>query len=105
MKQTRSNSAMNRKLHQRYGIDVDTYNRMREAQQYRCAICDTHETEVKLGKSKTSDTALQVDHCHDTMAVRLLLCTHCNTMLGKAKDNPAILRSGAVYLEHFKETT
>lgn len=85
----------------KYGIDYDEYNRMRESQQYKCAVCDVHETEVTQGRAKTPATALQVDHCHATGSLRKLLCTDCNIILGKSKDNPEILKAAALYLESF----
>ena len=92
----------------KYCIDVNDYNTLRESQRYRCAICTLHETEMVQGRAKTTDTALHVDHCHTNGNVRGLLCTNCNTMLGKCKDNPEILKAAVSYLESFikpKETT
>lgn len=43
--------------------------------------------------------ALCVDHDHETGLVRGLLCHHCNTLIGHAEDDPAILRDAARYLE------
>ena len=42
-----------------------------------------------------------VDHDHETGDVRGVLCNPCNIILGKAKDNPDILKNAANYLtEH-----
>ena len=73
-----------------YGISLDDYNEMREAQLFSCLICKTHEKELARG--------LFVDHCHSTKKVRGLLCQHCNTLLGMAKDNPLILTDAIEYL-------
>jgi len=56
------------------------------------AECDTCGTFVK-GKQ------LAVDHCHDSGAVRGVLCSGCNTALGMVKDDPRRLRALADYLE------
>lgn len=42
---------------------------------------------------------LAVDHDHLTGTVRGLLCTTCNTALGKLGDSPTFLRTAAYYLE------
>jgi hypothetical protein len=42
---------------------------------------------------------LAVDHCHKTGKVRGLLCHECNRTISTAQDDPAILRSLALYLE------
>lgn len=57
----------------------------------KCKICETHESEF--------DKRLAVDHCHKTGKVRGLLCSSCNTSLGKFKDDPEILRRAINYLE------
>lgn len=53
----------------------------------RCEIC-----------GKVQGQKLQPDHDHQTGALRGLLCTRCNTMLGYAGDSPEVLRGGAEYL-------
>jgi hypothetical protein len=82
----------------RYGIDYEGYNKLREEQSCSCAICGKHETEVSQGRAKTPATALHVDHCHETQAIRGLLCTNCNTILGKCYDNVSILMNAIKYL-------
>ncbi|MFG2001358.1 endonuclease VII domain-containing protein [Spirillospora sp. NPDC048911] len=46
-----------------------------------------------------SASAAHVDHCHETGAVRGLLCPECNTGMGQLRDDPATLRRAADYLE------
>ena len=60
----------------------------------RCEICGTRGKTFN-GKNKS----LHIDHCHVTGKVRGVLCPECNHMLGKAKDNPVLLRRAADYLE------
>jgi len=63
---------------------------LRTAQDYKCAICGVSEQEY--GK------ALAVDHCHETNAVRGLLCTSCNAALGTLGDNVEGVNNALAYL-------
>jgi len=58
-------------------------------QQSHCAICGTVCNDLVL------------DHDHAAGKLRGLVCSNCNTGLGMMKDNPAVLRNGAVYLEKY----
>lgn len=82
----------------KYGITLDEYNLMRENQKCCCAVCGRHESVVEKGTAKSSVTSLHVDHCHKTNKIRGLLCTNCNTMLGKAKDDIDVLEAAIKYL-------
>ena len=59
-------------LMKRYGITMEQWDEMYAWQKGLCAICS-----IPLEDKKT-----QVDHDHDTNAVRGLLCTRCNLVLG-----------------------
>lgn len=74
------------KLMSLYGITLEQYDEMLEAQNGVCAICE-------------SAGRLCVDHDHETNRVRGLLCVSCNRMLGLAKDDPKVLLKGSFYLE------
>jgi len=63
---------------------------MLEQQGYRCFICNDYE-----GVEKRT---LSVDHDHESGRVRGLLCTNCNTGLGKFKDNADFLKKAIEYL-------
>jgi hypothetical protein len=47
--------------------------------------------------------AVHVDHDHATDAVRALLCVDCNGGLAQFRDDPAVLRAAAEYVERHRE--
>lgn len=47
----------------------------------------------------TAECPICVDHDHTTGKVRGLLCHGCNHGIGSLKDDPAMLRAAADYLE------
>lgn len=83
-----------RNLRRKFGITVEQYEEMLEAQEGGCAICGTTDCQAKTGKSR-----LAVDHDHDTGKVRGLLCNHCNAGLGAFRDNTTLLEKAIKYLE------
>jgi hypothetical protein len=103
-KKLNPNTPRNRKaekLQLRYGLTYEDWERIREAEDFACMICGI--TEVELGRK------LDVDHCHDSGKVRGVLCNPCNTVLGHARDNVAILEAATAYLKEnangYKERT
>jgi hypothetical protein len=70
----------------RYGMTVKDYDDLYDQQGGLCKLC--------LCKSK-----LVVDHCHLTGRVRGLLCTKCNTGLGKFNDDIDMLKKAINYLK------
>ncbi len=70
----------------RYGITSAEYSSMLIKQNNKCKVCNI-------------ETKLVVDHDHQTNLVRGLLCHHCNTLLGMAKDSPQILERAIRYLQ------
>ena len=74
-----------------YGITVEEYDRMYKSCGGRCEICGRAEEDAVKGR-------LHVDHCHDTGVVRGLLCSHCNTALGKFQDSPELLTAAIRYI-------
>lgn len=85
-----------RELRKRYGIGLDDYQRMLEAQGGVCAICGQPETRVDHRTKKVS--RLAVDHDHKTGDVRGLLCHAHNNSLGHFGDDPVLLTSAIAYL-------
>lgn len=79
----------------KFGITLEEYDKMFEAQNRVCAICYRPETFILKGRTHS----LAVDHCHKTGKIRGLLCRNCNQMLGLAKDNIETLEKAAKYLK------
>lgn len=75
-------------LRSRYGIDLETYQNMKNTQNNRCAICESPEERRELN----------VDHCHSSGKVRQLLCSRCNLILGQVGDNISLLKKYILYL-------
>lgn len=79
-----------------YGITVIEYNELFKKHNGVCGICFKPET--RKGRVSGNVMKLVVDHNHDTMKVRGLLCNGCNIALGKFNDNPVLLKSAFDYL-------
>jgi hypothetical protein len=71
---------------------------MHDSQGGVCKICAKPET-AKKHKDTSEPRSLAVDHCHVEGHVRGLLCTACNTALGKFNDDASALRRAADYLD------
>lgn len=80
-------------LNRHYGINHETYLEMLAEQNGSCKICGC--TEEEHGKR------LHVDHNHKTGKVRGLLCSRCNTAIGKFKEDPEIIQKAIEYIERW----
>jgi hypothetical protein len=74
-------SHKNREYHLRF-----SYGLKPEDVPTNCQVCD-------------SDKKICVDHDHETGRVRGFICDSCNVAIGKAQDDPNLLRALADYLE------
>ncbi len=79
-----------------YDITFEDYENFLKSQDYKCAICES-----KISSKRTS--RLFVDHCHQTLKVRGLLCSSCNHGLGQFKDSPKLLQKAIQYLTSDKD--
>lgn len=75
-----------------YGLTLEKYNQMLEAQEGGCAICGDKQAKTKR------NGRFCIDHDHATGEVRGLLCSHCNRGIGLLGDNPDKLKAAAEYL-------
>lgn len=91
-KQANPDYSIDKHLKQQYGISIKEYCEMLEKQNFRCAICNTHESEALRSK-------LFVDHCHSTGKIRSLLCHNCNTALGHTKEDINRLEAMIAYIK------
>lgn len=87
-------------IKRKYGLSKEQHEVMKIAHDNLCAICHKKETSIDNNGSKR---ALAIDHCHETGKVRGLLCTNCNTLIGRAKDSVDVLNSAIQYLEKYSE--
>lgn len=91
-KERNRNRLAERRREKSTGFSADKFAAALRQQRHRCAICLAH-----LGQLKQQQ--VHADHCHRTGAPRGILCQTCNTALGKFRDDPALLRKAAAYLE------
>lgn len=70
-----------------YGITLSDYHRLRRQQQGLCLICQRY-----FGNK------LVVDHDHNTLQVRGLLCSGCNSDIRLFENNPKMVRRVLRYL-------
>lgn len=71
----------------KYDLTKEEYMVMLRHQGGVCAICQ-------------DATATDIDHCHNTLEVRALLCGNCNRGLGAFRDNIQTLTRAIAYLKH-----
>lgn len=83
-----------RALRESFGISLEQYQEMHNEQDGKCKICGQPETQKRNGKVR----ALAVDHNHKTGKIRGLLCSDCNTGIGKLKEDVEILQNAIRYL-------
>ena len=78
------------KLKRAYGLSLEEFDAILVRQDRVCAICK--------GPPNGRFNSFNVDHCHKTGKIRGLLCFHCNTAIGMAKDSRELLMKMALYV-------
>lgn len=81
----------------KYSLSLKEYEKMLQAQNGACAICEKPETVRQKSKIKR----LSVDHCHITGRVRGLLCVRCNVAIGLLKENEDIFKKALDYKKKY----
>jgi len=77
-------------LKRRYGITQERYDELNVLQGGLCAICK---------RTCVTGRSLAVDHDHETMEVRGLLCMRCNRGIAMLREDPVVLKNAAEYME------
>jgi hypothetical protein len=80
-----------RNLKSDFGITTDFFYEMLKRQDGRCGICGT--------KNPAPHKRFSVDHCHQTGAIRGLLCCRCNRAMGMFQDRPQFLEKAVAWLK------
>jgi hypothetical protein len=81
-------------LKRKYGITLEDYDRMLEAQGGVCAICK---------EARPEERTLHVDHDHVTGKIRGLLCFRCNNAIGDLRDDVDLIYRMLDYLDRDEE--
>lgn len=76
------------KIKSRYGVGINVIHDLLDTQKGCCAICH-----VDFGS-----TLYHIDHNHDTLVIRGLLCSNCNTGIGLLKEDEGIINSALKYI-------
>jgi hypothetical protein len=77
----------------KHNLTINQFDELLKKQDNRCAICGTHQSELKI--------TLSVDHCHATGKNRGLLCHKCNFGIGHFNDSIDLLLKAKHYLESY----
>lgn len=89
----------------RYSIKPSKYYKILRLQGYKCPICDIGYLEFRINEKL--NRRFSVDHCHDKIIIRGVLCNKCNRHLGFSGDNIQSIKQKAKreidYLTSYKE--
>lgn len=80
-----------------FGLSAEQYKELLNKQNGVCAICNG-----KANHRRMKHTELCIDHCHETGAVRGLLCSRCNLGIGNFGDNIDLMLEAVKYLQSRK---
>lgn len=83
-------------LKYKYGVTYAEFLQRWDAQQGRCSICEDDLPDLMKYDNRRRGYA--IDHNHETLEFRGILCIRCNSLLGMAKDSLKILNKAIEYL-------
>lgn len=95
-RRARPAKVMDTKLKHLYGITLQQYAILYEAQKGLCAICSQQETKIK---DSGEYYPLSVDHVAETGAIRGLLCSKCNLGIGAFQHDIELFEKVISYLK------
>ena len=81
------NQRARRKRAAHHGLTADEYDAVIAKANGACELC------------AATDRKLVLDHCHSTGVIRGVLCTACNTSIGKLGDTSKSLLRAVAYLQ------
>jgi hypothetical protein len=98
-RKSNNESRMRSRLKHTYNFPYESYIKMIEEQGSRCAICGTHQDNLKK--------KLNLDHDHNCCpgesscgnCIRGLLCSICNSAIGLLKDSEEIIEMALNYIK------
>ena len=96
IRESRSDSAREWDLKNKFGITLEEYNSMLDLQGGVCAICQKVDSRTRMDGTPL---ALAIDHDHETGEVRGLLCSRCNMSVGALGDSHESIMRVVEYLK------
>jgi len=93
------------KLHAQLNNQGKTLPRCGMSKSMYIAFCKHHSNQCNIcGRTaKENKKDLAVDHCHETLKIRGLLCSQCNSALGLLGDDFDSLFRATSYLTPFRD--
>jgi len=87
-----------RTLRRRYGLAHGEYEALCAANDWRCTVCRKRPHE-EFADQHPKSRRLNLDHNHDTGAIRGLLCQRCNKHVAFAGERAELVRRILLYVE------
>ena len=97
-KEKRAIQARRSHLMKKFGMTLEEFTALHEAQNGQCAIC-SRVPAYKADSKLRNRSLLHIDHDHVTGKRRGLLCHGCNVGLGLFQDNIIALEQAITYLK------
>lgn len=88
-------------LKAKFGMTIEEYECLYNAQNGLCAICGKPEIATQNGRVKR----LAIDHCHKTGKIRGLLCLHCNVAIAMIDEDEQAMVAAIAYVRRHNDTT